>query len=331
MDFRTLSEIWFAENEYNQCFTHRRALFTLVEHANRKFGNKNITDIKPIEISELIKELAVKNPNTNKPAAKKTLKTLVSTLYRIFDMAIDNDWIVKNPAKNKNKIIPKNAPKKDTPAVPESVQKLIIEVPHRCQCAALIMMLMGLRTGELLALEWNDIDLIKRRAYIHRHVVKIDNGKYISEEGTKTMNTRYVTIPEELCKFLVLEKQKAKSHYVVSKINGDMCTPPAFRSAWNGYINTLNFEEYKKSFNENVSKFDPKGYPKTIKIAPHQLRHTYATLLYFSEVAPLTTSNLLGHTTVEFTLNTYTHLDEEHKTLDISKFDNYLSQNLYNI
>lgn len=328
MDFRTLSEIWFSENEYNQCFTHRRALFTLIQHANRRFGSKNINEIKPLDISELVRELAEKNPNTGKPAAKKTLQTLVSTLYRIFDMAIDNDWLVKNPAKNKNKFVPKNAPKKEVVAISKYEQKLIVDVQHRCQIAAMIMMFMGLRTGELLALEWNDIDLVNRRAYIHRHIIKIANNKYVSEEGTKTMRARYVTIPEELCKYLSFEKKKATSHYVFSKKDGKMHTPSSFQSAWQGYLNTLNYEEYKKNFGENISKFDPKGYPKTIKISPHQLRHTYATLLYYSNMDPLTTSKLLGHTTVDFTLNTYTHLDEKNKTLDISSFNKYISEEL---
>lgn len=104
MDFRTLSEIWFAENTYDLCFTYQKSLFTLIQHANLKFGERNITEIKPLDIAELVKELAIKNPNTGKPTSRKTLQTLVMTLYRMFDMAIDNDWLIKNPAKKEEQI-----------------------------------------------------------------------------------------------------------------------------------------------------------------------------------------------------------------------------------
>lgn len=78
------------------------------------------------------------------------------------------------------------------------------------------------------------------------------------------------------------------------------------------------------------SKFDPNGYPKMLTIKPHQLRHTYATLLYLSGTDPLTASKLLGHSSVQLTLDIYTHLDEQYKTLDITNFNNFLENDLLN-
>lgn len=328
MDFRTLSEIWFAENTYDLCFTYQKSLFTLIQHANLKFGEQNITEIKPFDIAELVKELAIKNPNTGKPTSRKTLQTLVMTLYRMFDMAIDNDWLIKNPAKKRSKFIPKNAPKKKVKAISKADQLSILTTSHRCQIAALLMMFTGLRTGELLALEWSDVDLVSKRIHVHRHTVKISSNQFISEEGTKTGKTRFVTIPDNMCTYLANEKKKSTSIYVFPKTDGTMNTPSSFKSAWNSYINTLNFEDYRRNFNGEISKFDPKGYPKNIKINPHQLRHTYATLLYISKTDPLTASKLLGHSSVQLTLDIYTDLETQYKTLDISNFNSYLSNDL---
>lgn len=281
----------------------------------------------------MIFELAQMNPTTKKPTSKKTLKELVHTAYRIFDFAIENDLIIKNPAKNKCKDIPKNSPENKVDAITKEEQKLILSIPHRCQIAALLMMLAGLRTSEVLALEWNDIDFKNKVIYINQHTVKIGTNQYKSKYATKNKKTRYVTIPDNLCAFLFTQKSQAVSKFVFPKKDESIHTPSSWRSAWRGYINSLNWEVYKEKYGEsgNASKFDPKGYPKTIKIAPHHLRHTYASLLYFSKVDPLTGSKLLGHATVEFTLNTYTHLDEEHKRLDISNFNEYLSSDLYEL
>lgn len=61
---------------------------------------------------------------------------------------------------------------------------------------------------------------------------------------------------------------------------------------------------------------------------PHQLRHTYATLLYISGVDVKTASQLLGHSNITITLDIYTHLDKQFQKLNIQKFDNYIKSDL---
>ena len=222
------------------------------------------------------------------------------------------------------KSVPKNSPKKIVSAISKSEQLMVLNTPHRCQIAALIMMLTGLRVGELLALEWSDIDFENRRLYVRQHAVKIAPNKFEVQPGTKNGKNRYVTIPENLIEFLEKSKLNAKSYLVFPKTDNTLNTPSSWKSAWNSYINTLNW----KNSGYKGSKFDPKGYPKSIKINPHQLRHTYATLLYKSGTDLKTASKLLGHSTVQLTLDIYTHLDEEYKTLDISKFNDFLSKDL---
>ena len=60
----------------------------------------------------------------------------------------------------------------------------------------------------------------------------------------------------------------------------------------------------------------------------HQLRHTYATLLYISGVDVKTASQLLGHSSITITLDIYTHLEKQFQTLNIQKFDNYIKSDL---
>lgn len=331
--FSDLAKIWYAKSIVGVSYSHKNNLHCMINHCNNFFGNLPIQNIKPYHIDNMIAELAQMNPTTKRPTSKKTLKELIRTAYRIFDFAVENDFIIKNPAKNKCKDVPKNSPENEVDAIGREEQELILTIPHRCQLAALLMMLAGLRTSEVLALEWNDIDFDNKVIYIWHHTQKVDTNKFEVKYATKNKKTRYVTIPDSLCAFLFTQKPQSKSSLVFPKTDGTLHTPSSWNSAWRGYINSLNWEAYKKKYSDckSISKFDPKGYPKTIKIAPHQLRHTYASLLYFSKVDPLTGSKLLGHATVEFTLNTYTHLDEEHKRLDISNFNDYLSSDLCNI
>ena len=57
----------------------------------------------------------------------------------------------------------------------------------------------------------------------------------------------------------------------------------------------------------------------------HQLRHTYASMLYMAGVDVVTAKELMGHADVQTTLEIYTHLSKSHKVKEISKLDEYLA------
>ena len=56
-------------------------------------------------------------------------------------------------------------------------------------------------------------------------------------------------------------------------------------------------------------------------ITPHMFRHTYATSLYYSGVDIKTAQYLLGHSSIQMTLDVYTHLDNEKITDSKAKLD----------
>lgn len=322
--FDEFAKIWFDQNSFGFCYTYRKNLSSAIDHMNYFFGDKKISEVLPVDITTMIHQLAVNNPNTDNPASKQTLRIIVNTAYQIFDFAMDNNLIDKNPAKEKTKIIPKNAPVQKVTAISKTEQQLIFTTPHRCQIAALIMMLMGLRTCEMLALQWKHIDFTNKRAYICEHAVKVSPNQFKVMPGTKTGATRYVTIPDNFCDYLFTEMKNSKSNLVFPKTNGDLNTPSSWRSAWRSYTNTLSYYFTQQT----QSKYSPNGYPKIIDIQPHQLRHTYATLLYMSGVDALAASKLLGHKSVQMTLEVYTDLDSRYSTIDISNFNEYLASDL---
>ena len=62
----------------------------------------------------------------------------------------------------------------------------------------------------------------------------------------------------------------------------------------------------------------------------HQLRHTYASMLYEAGVDVKTASELLGHSDIEITMKIYTHLTEKGKKQSIEKYDYFLKQHFSN-
>ena len=57
----------------------------------------------------------------------------------------------------------------------------------------------------------------------------------------------------------------------------------------------------------------------------HQFRHTYATILYKAGVDIKTAQSYLGHSSIDVTMDIYTHLDQKHKALNADKLNQYLS------
>lgn len=58
---------------------------------------------------------------------------------------------------------------------------------------------------------------------------------------------------------------------------------------------------------------------------PHELRHTFCTLMYMAGVDVLTVSRQMGHANVQITQDIYTHLDAQYKRKKIQALDKYIA------
>ena len=97
----------------------------------------------------------------------------------------------------------------------------------------------------------------------------------------------------------------------------------AWRRMWESYLFDLNLKYGNAVVKRN--KFDPRGNLMVIdRFTAHNLRHTYATMLYKAGVDVLTAKEQLGHADIKTTLNIYTHLDREYKRRTMDKLDQYL-------
>lgn len=251
------------------------------------------------------------------------MKRAANGVYR---MAISNRVVEFNPiADVEISAIQKKEPKR---ILTEEEQRWIREMPHRAQAAAMIMLYAGLRRGELVPLMWNDIDFAAGTISITKTVECI-NGKFILKDGAKSENSvRTITMPHILKNFLLEEKQKkVVSLYVVPDAKGCMMSENSFRRMWQSYMTQLNFRYGDFSaYGSRTSVHDPKGVPMVIEgFTAHQLRHTYASILYMAGVDVVTAKELMGHADIQTTLEIYTHLSKTYKKKEVSKLDEYLA------
>jgi integrase len=314
--FRYWGNYWFTKKRGKVSYSQMRNLQCYLNHLYRFIGDKPINSIKPDDIDFLLDNLTEKNPNTQKPTSHQYLVDVRSTASNVFETAIDNDIIAKNPARGRD--ISKYAPTSARRALTQTEQKLIIYTPHRAHIGALIMMLAGLRRGELIPLTWDDIDLDNFRINITKCVEEKQVNRFELKNGTKTGTWgRIVDIPIDLAIEIEEAKKAAVSKYVCSKRDGSMHSPTSWRQMWQSYIKTIiQINPCAKSTGIN-------------EVTAHYLRHTYATLLYISGVDVLTASKLMGHSNIKTTIAIYTHLDEMMVKKSVDNLDDYISTNLF--
>lgn len=187
---------------------------------------------------------------------------------------------------------PKPQPREITTLSASEVNKLFDAVRgRRFEALYVLAVTAGLRQGELLGLQWCDIDFNHKVLRVRRTIWK---GKATTPKSRSSL--RSVPLTEQALESLDGHKKACEngdfplSEWVFSTANG---TPV-------GCHNLLNRSWYPL--------LDELGLAR---IPFHNLRHTCATLLLENNVHPKLVQGLLGHSSIEITLDTYSHVIPE--------------------
>lgn len=283
-----------------------------------------IGKIKTSQIQKIIVDCATKpSEATGKPLARQTLINLKNIASQIFKLAIANRVTEFNPADNVK--VPKETPKEIRQPLSDEQQKWVRETPHRAQTAAMIMMYAGLRRGELMALTWSDIDLKNRSITVNKAVEFAGNtGKVVPATKTES-GMRTVYIPDILVEYL--KNQPRKTFLVSCQVSGKLHSETSWKRMWESYMSTMNakYGDFSSIIGTAPKKSQKKRPMIIPTFTPHQLRHTYITMLYLAGVDVMTAKEQAGHSDIQTTLNIYTHLDKNHKQKNIDKLNNFLN------
>lgn len=163
----------------------------------------------------------------------------------------------------------------------------------------------GLRRGELLALQWQDIDFGKRRISVTKSVTYAGDGNQPKIKSTKTeAGEREIIMLDRLAP-LLFERQGKPDEYIFG--GAKPLTQSVYRTAWLNYCvevglsKTVEVQRVRRKKKVTVMEQKP-------TVTPHQLRHGFATICYEMGVDPKDAQQLLGHKKLEVTMDTYTHI-----------------------
>lgn len=171
----------------------------------------------------------------------------------------------------------------------------------------LISLLTGLRIGELCALKWEDIDVNERIISIKRTMQRVQvEGKETKTEIIITTpktnaSIRQIPIPRILNDYIHSFKSE-NNQFVLTNQKGNYIEPRVMQ---------YRFEKYIKSAGISKANF-------------HALRHTFATRCIEAGVDVKVLSEILGHSSVNITLDRYVHNSIDYKKDNIDRLNKYI-------
>jgi integrase len=281
-------------------------------HINPNIGNYQLSKIRPEHVQKMI------NIISNKLAPATVIK-IKNILNNAFKQAVKNEMI------NKNIIEAVVAPKLKQREIkylnPEDQDKFIRALKgDRLEPLFLLALGTGMRVGELLALTWDKVNLEEQTIKITHSLAYVKNPETNHLEfhlyDPKTPHSRrLVPLTNSVMSILRQHKKTQLAERLrYGNVYNDMGL--LFCTELGGYLSPRNI-------NRKVYKLVEKlGLPH---ISFHSLRHTFATRAFENDMKPKAIQEILGHSDISTTLNTYTHLLEDTKHKEMSKLENMFS------
>ena len=271
--------------------TYERYRLIVEQHIKDKTGSIELNNLSPLVLQSFITELLQSgNKKTGKGLSANSVNAVISVIQSSLKTAhllgLTKEYMADKLKRPKLKEKPVEC---FTLAEQKQIEQVILNGKKDKLYGIILCLYSGLRIGELIALQWNDIDFTKGILTVSKSCHDGKDGLIIDEPKTAT-SRRIIPLPKQLLPILRSVKKRSDSSSVVSA-NGS----------------TVSVRSYQRSFELLLKKLKipHKGF--------HSLRHTFATRALECGMDVKTLSEILGHKNPTVTLNRYAHSLMEHK------------------
>lgn len=233
--------------------------------------------------------------------AKNTLQGIIATLKAIYNYAIDQSVGTTNPAARLGRFIGGKTERegRTLDAYTQEELSLLLDTAH-CYYADEADFIAtkawtGMRIGEVLGLQYPDIDYAGCFIEVRRTVARRKRGVQIT--SPKSSRQRKIAIPRLLAEQLATRRDIAAAQ---AALVGQGLPVWVFPNRAGQVMDASNFE--RRTWYPLLDKAGLRHLP------PHALRHTYASILIQQGVSLAFIKKQLGHASIQTTVDIYGHL-----------------------
>ena len=274
-------------------------------------GQVKLQDLTQMHVQRLI------NQKTKEGYSPRAVRYVHTTLSKALNQAVDWDLVQRNVASRIN--LPRmKKTERQTLTAANVADFFAAAEKDRFGALYVLAVTSGLRPQELLGLKWDDLDL-ERGVLVLRRVVSEDESGFVLREETKTSGGRRLELSSVAIE--ALKRHRIRQHQERLKYRGiweDMGL--VFPSAKDTIMRRNNL--HRRSYKPLLAAA---GLPD---IRLYDLRHNFATLMFENDEQLKLVSEMLGHSSIKQTADTYTH-DAPTIHRDAAKrLDGFLSRHL---
>lgn len=307
--FSRVSDEWIQANKSQwKESSNVKYINILNNHLLPEFGQRNITDITRTDIQAYISKLLTSGGRNNAGLAPKTVNSIISVMKNIFEYAAETKSYILINFRGLNV----KQPQKQMRILSQSEQSILTEYllkeSSNTGIGILLSLYTGLRVGEVCALKWDDISFRDKCIHVNKTMQRIQvkgntdhKSEIIISAPKSECSVRDVPIPDKLL-LMLQERQNAPNTYFLTGKTTLYVEP---RTMQNRFKSTI----------------------KKAGIAPanfHALRHTFATRCIELGFDIKSLSEILGHASVNITLNRYVHPSMELKQKNMNMLSDLL-------
>lgn len=262
-------------------------------------GTMKIVDVKPLHIQMILTKMADEGYHSGTVSQARVIA------YSLFQTAFDNDVILSNPVKKIKKCdMGKPADPKDALTVNEQEKFVACIQGHKYENQWLICLLTGIRVGELIGLQWQDIDFDNRLLHVNR-TMSYKHSEWRTSPGKSANSLRTIPLTDDAVEVFKRQKQKINQLKVI---------PMQYKD----YVFIDEDGLIKQSTYHASLKWACKK-AGIRRISMHVLRHTFASRCISAGMTIKTVQMLLGHFSISLTMDRYVHVSEDDKIREMGK------------
>jgi len=298
--FNAYADGWLKDYARMECKTSTADGYegVLDQYLRPRFGKKLLEEIRRDDIKALINQLI------SKELSRNTIRNALCVIRGLFNYAIEDRLIESNPAARLGRFtrLAKTSETKGVALTAKEVQQFLRAAQEICpnyHPLLLTAVRTGLRRGELVALQWGDVQLGGDDSNSDRFILVQHNYVRREHTTTKSKKSRRVDLSRELRRVLVeFRDKRLLEAYLKGK--ADISDELVFQTPQATILDPDNL--YHRIFLPVLAKAGIR------KIRLHDLRHTFRSLLLQNGASIVYVKEQMGHSSIQVTVDIYGHL-----------------------